>query len=100
MNKELIEKVNEIVSDNMWFDGDKEEMGLSEDGISEIIDLIQPQWINVSDRLPDIKPHRNVEIAYQDAAGKQFSGQVSSRLINITSCYAWREVQPLPKPPE
>ena len=52
---ELIEKLNNIINDNMWFDCETEEMGVSEEAAQEIIDLVeQSQWVNVNDRLPKL----------------------------------------------
>ena len=39
MNKELMNGMSAIVRDNMWYDCETEEMGLTPDGLQEIITL-------------------------------------------------------------
>ena len=53
MNKELMKGINVIVSDNMWFDCEKEEMGITPDGLQEIISLCADEAIDV---ICNIKP--------------------------------------------
>jgi len=69
------------------------------DILKECLDAL-PEWISIDKELPKEEPHRNVEIAYCDAAGKVFSGLCSTRLIKAVNCFAWREEQPLPIPPD
>lgn len=73
-----------------------------DDMVGELYELCQPQWIYVSERLPEEAPHRNVEIAYLDAANNAYSAKVASRLVStmVVDCYAWRETGPLPQPPK
>jgi len=99
---ELIDQLDYLVSDiiTLSTDGSLTRFDYI-DNLTKIIAICQPKWIPVSDRLPDEEPHRNVEIAYLDAAGHKYSGQVSSRFVSNgqMNCYAWREIEPLPEPP-
>lgn len=35
-------------------------------------ELAKREWVKVGDRLPEIEPRRNIQVAYKDAIGKVF----------------------------
>ena len=56
MNKELMQGMSIIVRDNMWYDCDTEEMGITPDGLQEIISLCADEAIDaVNEKYGDMK---------------------------------------------
>ena len=49
MNKELMNGMRVIVRDNMWYDCETEEMGITPDGLQEIISLCADEAIKAVD---------------------------------------------------
>ena len=51
------------------------------------------QWIDRRMKMPPEKPYRNIEIKYRDAADKEFTGRVSSYIIECVDFTYWREIE-------
>jgi len=96
MNKKLSEQIAGWISGNPrpdeWILKEwSREVSKLEDQLAESKPLMN-NWISRTDSEPAEEPHRNVLLAYTDAANKVFVSETSSRIAGAINYFAWIEI--------